>query len=106
MTKLQRLIRDHLRSRMSRAFYKPECLNVKDNLWVACAPGYTVKQSLLYNFPILTIRVGIHEFYEGAVCDGYYWGNSVQLYEDANDVAGLSELIADRDKEKVSALRD
>lgn len=105
MTTLQRLIRDFLRNKMSKAYYMPECTHIKDNLWIACAPNYSVKQSLLYKFPVLTIRVGVHEFYEGAVCDGFYWGNSVQLYEDANDVAGLSELIADRDKEKVPALR-
>lgn len=96
MTGLQIMIRDWLRAKMSKAFYMPECVHIKDNLWIACGSGYTVKQSLQYKFPVLTIRVGEHVFYEGAVCDAHYWGNSVQLYEDANAVAGLSQLIADR----------
>ena len=90
---------------MNTSFYNPECTHIKDNLWVACGAGYTIHQSLNYNFPVLTIRVGQHLFYDGAICDAFTWGNSVQLYEDANAVAGLGELFADRREAEVPALR-
>lgn len=104
MTRLQQFIKRELKTRMLRPFYAAECTSLGD-MWVYAPIGYTLRQVMKYRFPVLTIRVGQHLFYDGAVCDAYVWGNSVQLYEDANEVAGLGELLANREQKKVSALR-
>lgn len=72
----------------------------KDGRFVFCYP-YTVKQCLRWHFPIIVMQKGMHVFYERAAMDAYYGGNSYQLFEDANDVAGLSEHFADRTEVKV-----
>lgn len=70
--------------------------HVKDNLYVRVPSGYTIKQCLHWHWPIITRRVNSSVTYEKAVYDRHYYGDVYQLFEDANDVAGLSEEFAKR----------
>lgn len=62
---------------------------------VMTIPGYSIKQCMRWKYPVITRRKG-PVMYEKATRDAYFGGYAYQLFEDANDVAGISQLAADR----------
>jgi hypothetical protein len=62
---------------------------------IMTTPGYSLKQCMRWKYPVITRRSG-PVFYEHSNKDAYYGGHSYQLFGDINDVAGISQLVADR----------
>lgn len=63
--------------------------------------GKTVRQCLALKWPILVAMPNMVEYLGPSKYDAYCGGVAMQVFEDANDVAGLSEHFADRRKAKV-----
>ena len=69
---------------------------------VVLAPvGKTVRQCLALKWPILVATPDFREYLGPNKYEAYLGGVSMRVFEDANDVAGLSEYFANMGKAKV-----
>jgi hypothetical protein len=106
MTKTQKFLNDILDARIRcKAVHRLMHTKLTPELTIAHDSMFTLAQTLHYHYPCITVRPG-HVFYEGAKYDAYFDSQSFQLYEDANDVAGLGELVANGRQAEVPALRE
>lgn len=89
----------------SRAFDNLQLISIDHSLAVLTMKGQSAKQHLAHRWPIITVRAAGQGFFSRAVIDAHIRGQLYQLYEDANDVAGLSDSLINGPEAEVHALR-